>query len=127
MILLPAVTGLGVPLSVTAKSQMVVTGVAVVVLLLAELGSVVEEETVEVAVIVVAAIEEATFTTTIMLADAPEAKLASVQVTVPVAPTAGVVQVQPAGAEIEANVVFVGTTSVKVAFVELAGPLFVTV
>jgi hypothetical protein len=106
---------------------MVVTGVAVVVLLLAELGSVVEEETVEVAVIVVAAIEEATFTTTIMLEDAPEAKLASVQVTVPVAPTAGVVQVQPAGAEIEANVVFVGTTSVKVAFVELAGPLFVTV
>jgi|ERR1700677_19835 hypothetical protein len=125
--LFPAVTGLGVPLSVTARSQIVVTGVAVVVLLLAELGSAVEEETVEVAVIVVAAIEDATFTTTIMLADAPEARLASVQVTVPVAPTAGVVQVQPAGAEIDAKVVLVGTTSVKTAFVELAGPLFVTV
>ena len=125
--LFPAVTGLGVPLSVTARSQIVVTGVAVVVLLLAELGSAVEEETVEVAVMVVAAIEDATFTTTIILAEAPEAKLASVQVTVPVAPTAGVVQIQPAGAEMDAKVVLVGTTSVKVAFVELAGPLFVTV
>ena len=125
--LFPAVTGLGVPLSVTARSQIVVTGVAVVVLLLAELGSAVEEETVEVAVMVVAAIEDATFTTTIILAEAPEARLASVQVTVPVAPTAGVVQIQPAGAEMDAKVVLVGTTSVKVAFVELAGPLFVTV
>jgi hypothetical protein len=125
--LFPAVTGLGVPLSVTARSQIVVTGVAVVVLLLAELGSEVEEETVEVAVMVVAAIEDATFTTTIILAEAPEARLASVQVTVPVAPTAGVVQIQPAGAEMDAKVVLVGTTSVKVAFVELAGPLFVTV
>lgn len=127
MILPPAATGLGVPLFVTAKSQAVVTGVVMIVLLLAELGSLVEEEIEEFAVMVVAGTVGATFTTTMMSADAPEARLGSVQVTLPVAPTAGVVHVQPTGAETEANVVLVGTASRKLTVEAAAGPLFVTV
>ena len=46
-------------------------------------------------------------------ADAPDARLAIVQFTVPVAPTAGAVQDQPAGAETEAKVVLPGIASVK--------------
>ena len=122
----PAATGLGVPLLVTAKSQAVATGVVMVVLLLPELGSLVVEETVEVAVIDAATTEDATFTTTTISADAPEAKLGSVQVTLPVPPTAGVVHDQPAGTEMEAKVVFVGTASRKVAGAA-AGPLLMTV
>jgi hypothetical protein len=124
----PAATGLGVPLLLKATSQASVTGVVTVVLLLARLGSEVVEDTDEVAVMVVAATVEVTFTTTIMFATAPEARLAGpVQVTLPVAPTAGVVQDQPTGMEIEAKVVLVGTASTKVTPVAAAGPLFVTV
>lgn len=99
----PGLIGLGVPLSVTAKSQKVATGVVTVVLLFAVLGSVVvDEDTVEVALMLVAVTLDARFTTTMMFEDAPDARLGFVQVTLPVAPTAGVVQVQPAGTEIEA-------------------------
>ena len=94
----PAVTGLGLPLLVTVRSQETLTLVVTVVLLLAKLGSDVVADTVEVAVIVPAA-DGATFTTTTILSDAAAARLAvSLQVTFPVPPTAGVVQVQPAGA-----------------------------
>jgi hypothetical protein len=120
----PAVTGLGTPLLVTLRSQstaMVV--VVVVVLVLTELLA----DRVDVAVVVPAATLGATLTTTIMLADAPDARLGSVQVTFPVAPTAGVTQVQPAGAMTDSNVVFVGVASVKFATVAAAGPLLVTV
>lgn len=104
VMLLPAVTGLGVPLSVTVRSHLVTTGVLTVVLLFAELGSVVVvDETLEVAVIVPAATVVGTFTITIMSADALAAKLESVQITEVVT-----VQVQPAGAETETKVVFVG-------------------
>ena len=118
----PAATGLGVPLFVTARSQSVVIGVVMVVLLLAELGSPVVAVTDEVAVIVPAATVEATFTTIMMLADAPDARVGSVQVTEVV-----VVHVQPAGAETETNVVLVGIASVKLTAVAAAGPLLVTV
>src|ERR1039457_2541360 len=78
----PAATGLGVPLLVTAKSQAMATLVLTVVLLLVRLGSVVkEEETEEFAVMVATAMDGARFTTTMMSADAPEARLGSVQVT----------------------------------------------
>jgi hypothetical protein len=123
VILLPAATGLGAPLLVTARSQAVETGVVVVVVLVSEFVA----ETDEVAVIGVAMILEATFTTTRMAADVFAAKLGSVQVTFPVAPTAGVVHVHPAGAETEANVVLVGTASRKLTDVAAAGPLFVIV
>src|SRR5579864_3565436 len=123
----PAATGLGVPLLVTAKSQAAPTLVETVVLLLDELGSLVVAVTDEFAVIVVGATLAGTFTTTIMSADAPEARLGSLQVTVPVAPTAGVVQVHPAGAITDWNVVFVGVASVKTTPDDAAGPLFVMV
>ena len=125
--LLPAATGFGVPLFVTVRSQAVVTVVVTVVLLFAALGSLVAEETVEFAVMVPAAIFGATFTTTMMSAEAPDARLGSVQLTFPVAPTAGVVQDHPAGMETETNVVLAGVASVKLTVDAAAGPLFVTV
>src|SRR5580704_1448740 len=123
----PAATGLGLPLLVTARLQAVLTVVTMVVLLLAEVGSLVAEETDELAVMLAAMTVDATFTTTMMSAEVPEAMVGSVQVTLPVAPTAGVVHVQPAGAETEAKVVLVGVASVKLTAEAAAGPLFVTV
>jgi hypothetical protein len=124
---LPTVTGLGVPLLVTARSQAVATFVTTVVLLLAELGSVVLADTEELAVMVAAVTDEATLTATMMSAEALAARLESVQFTVPVAPTAGVVQDQPTGAETDWNVVLVGIASVKLTDEAAAGPLLVTV
>ena len=89
---------------------------------MAELGSVVVAETEEFAVIVATVTDAATFTTTMMADDVPEAMLGSVQVTEVV-----VVQVQPTGAETETNVVLVGIGSVKLTPVAAAGPLLVTV
>jgi hypothetical protein len=123
----PAATGLGLPEFVTVKSQATLTLVVTLVLLLEESGSVVVAETDDAAVMEVAVTVEGTFNTTTMFADAPDATLGSVQVMVPVAPAAGVVQVHPAGGEIDWNVVFVGVASVNVAPVAAAGPLFVTV
>ena len=127
MILAPAATGLGVPLFVTAKSHAVPTLVETVVLLLDEFGSLVLAVTDELAVIVVGVTLAGTFTTTMMSAEAPDARLGSLQVTVPVAPTAGVVQVHPAGAMTDWNVEFVGVASVNATPEDAAGPLFVTV
>jgi hypothetical protein len=118
----PAATGLGLPLLVTARSQTGLTVVTTVVLLLAELGSLVLEETDEVAVIEGTTTVEATFTTTMMSADADAAKVGSVQVTEVV-----VVQVQPTGAETETKVVLAGIASTKLTAEAAAGPLFVTV
>src|SRR5215831_7009296 len=111
----PAVAGLGVPVLVTAKSQTGITGVLTVVELLAA-------ETVEVAVIVVAATEGATLTTTTMAATAPAASVGLVHVTEVVT-----VHVHPTGADTEENVVFVGIGSVKLTPEAAAGPLFVIV
>jgi hypothetical protein len=97
------------------------------VLLLEEFGSVVEDVMVEVALIEAAVIVGARFTTIKILADDPEARLDAVQLMLPVAPTVGVVQAHPAGIEIDAKVVFVGTASVKLRFEAVAGPLLVTV
>jgi len=119
----PAATGLGVPLFVTTRSQTGATVVVVVVLLFDARGSLVVADTVEVAVIVPAAIEGATFTTTMISAEDPDARLfPSVQVTEVVT-----VQVHPAGAITDENVVFVGIGSVNCAPVAAPGPLFVIV
>jgi hypothetical protein len=121
-----AATGLGVPALVTERSQATFTLVVTVVLLFAEVGSEVVAETDEVAVIVPMATLDGTLSTTTMSADVPELKLpVSLHVMVPVAPTAGVVQVQPAGADTDWKVVFVGVASVKVAPLATAGPLLV--
>ena len=90
----PAATGLGVPLSVAVRSQATFTLVVTDVLLLAELGSDVVDETEDVAMIVPAAIVGLTVKTIRMSADAPVATLGFVQVTEVVA-----MQVHPAGAE----------------------------
>lgn len=108
VILEPAVTGFGVPLLVTVRSQATFTGVTTLVLLFDDCGSEVVAETEDAAVIELAVTVAGTLTTTIMFADAPDARLGFVQVIVPVAPIAGVVHVHPAGAEIDWNVVFVG-------------------
>jgi hypothetical protein len=55
----------------------------------------------------------------------PEVSEARAQETVPVPPTAGVVQVQPLGVETERKVVLAGTASVRVTPIAVAGPLFV--
>jgi hypothetical protein len=102
--------------------------VVTVVLLLALLGSEVVAETEEVAVIVPMATVEGTFNTTMMSAEVPAARLAvSLQVMVPAMPTAGIVQVHPAGASTDWNVVFTGVASVNPTPAAAAGPLFVTV
>jgi hypothetical protein len=120
----PAVTGLGLPLLVTVRSQTVLT--LVVTDAVAVLTAFVAV-TCEGAVIVAAVTLDGTFNTTTILAVSPTAKLGSVQVTVPVPPTAGVVHVHPTGAITDWYVVFAGVASVKLAVVAAAGPLFVTV
>lgn len=60
-------------------------------------------------------------------AGAPEARVAMVHVTVPPAPTAGVVQAQPAGEVSDWNVVFAGSMSVIVSIEAGDGPALVTV
>ena len=87
---------------------------------MAELGSLVVAETDEAAVMVATATVGATFTTTMMSAEVPAASVGSVQVT-------ELLQVHPAGAEAETNVVLAGIVSVKVTPVAAAGPLFVIV
>src|ERR1700751_3986328 len=110
----PAATGLGIPLLVTAKSQVTFSLVVTVVLLFALLGSEVVADTEEVAVIGPVVTVEGTFTTTTMSAEVPAGRLElSLQLTVPVAPTAGVVQVHPAGASTDWKVVFAGVASVN--------------
>lgn len=126
--LFPARTGLGVPTFVTARSHLSCAYTWVVVVLLPGFGSDVVAATEEVAVISPAAVAAGTLTTTTIFAEVAEARLAeSVQLIIPVPPTAGVVQFHPAGARTDSNVVLVGVASVKLAPVAAAGPLFVIV
>jgi len=126
--LLPALTGLGAAEFDTTRFDWVLratTSVAVA-LLFARLGSVIAEVTEAVSLICVpAAVNAFTFNTTVNVEE-PGAKLASVQLMVPVAPIAGVVHVQPVGVVIDWKVVFVGVVSVMLAVVAVLGPLFVT-
>lgn len=96
-------------------------------MLLAELGSVVEELTVAVSLMAVpAAVPAVTFKITGKLTD-PDAKLGSVQLIVPVLPAAGRVQDQPAGMGVnDTKVVLAGVASVKVTPVAVLGPALVT-
>jgi hypothetical protein len=71
-----------------------------------------------------------TATTIVKVAEAPEARLAVVQVIVPVrAPLllGGLVQLQPAAPEFETNFVLIGTVSLKLTSVALDGPLLATI
>src|SRR5204863_707858 len=68
-----------------------------------------------------------TVTTSVKVALPPAASDGFVADAVPVAPTAGVDGVQPAGTANDANVVLGGTTSVNEILAAAAVPLFVTV
>ena len=126
--LLPAATEVGAAKFVTTRFDWVLsatTSVAVA-LLFARFGSVIAEVTVAVSLICVPAVVPAvTFNTTVNVEE-PGAKLASVQLIVPAAPTAGVVHDQPPGIVIDWKVVFAGVVSVILAVVAVLGPLFVT-
>ncbi len=123
----PAVTGSGESVFVTIRSARVFTVVVAVAALSVASGSVVLLETF--AVLEIDAPFAAlvfTLTTSVNVPDAFAARLAFEQEIVPVAPTAGVVQLKPAGLASETKVVFVGTASVNVTLVALLGPVFVT-
>jgi hypothetical protein len=126
--LLPAATEVGDALFVVTRSAWVAvatTSLAVAVLL-ADLGSLVDELTVAGLLITVpAAVPAFTFNATVNVPE-PAAKLGLVQVMVPVLPTAGVVQDHPAAGVIEANVVFAGVVSVSATAVAVLGPALAT-
>src|ERR1700735_5296892 len=123
--LLPAATEVGVAVLVTIKSACVAratTSVAIAVLL-AELGSDVDEATAATSLMAVpAAVPAVTVSTTVKLAE-PAAKLGLVEVMVPALPPDGALHDHPAGSvPMEENVVFAGVVSVKLAPVATLGP-----
>ena len=121
----PAFTGFGLPELVTLRSAC--PAVATPTFTVAELSlgfvSDVAEAAVAVSVIIVPApVPAFTVTTTGKVLDEPGATLGLVQLIDP-----AVVQVHPAGTGVsDTNVVFAGNASVKVALVQLLGPLLVT-
>ena len=123
MRLAPAVTGSGASVKLIDTSAEAATVVVAVALLLAVFGSVVTEEVLAVAVnSVPAAVPEGTPTTMVTsrvaaLAVAP----VQVQLTVPLAPTAGLVQLPPAPGVAETKVVV--AASGKEITTSVAGPL----
>ncbi len=122
----PASTGFGDPVFVTVSVAVgVLTVVLVVLLLSAGLGSVVAEETVAVLVSTVPSGRAPTTTSMLMMA-VWGAKSAFEQETVPLVPTAGVVQLQPAGAESAWKVVPAGNGSLTTVVMPSFGPSFET-
>ena len=127
--LLPANTGLGDAAFVTERSAAAVvpTMVTAVALLLAEFGSLVAELAVTVSLIAVPLASPVfTFATIEKLAVVLPFIVRMVQTTLPVPPLPGVLQVQPAEATMETNVVFAGTASTSVALSAALGPLLAT-
>src|SRR5258706_218595 len=119
----PAVTLAG-PVLVTARSATrATTEVAAVAELLAGFGSAVAVLAEAVLVIVVPAPAALDCTTSVKAAVEPEGSEAMVQVTVPVAPTAGVGQGKPAAAPRGTNGVPAGTLSVNTVDCAACGPL----
>jgi hypothetical protein len=109
----------------SASARTVVVAVAV---LFRRFGSDVVEVTVAVLeTMVLSGVAELTWTTRVNMAVVPLASEPVVHVTVPVDPTAGVVHVQPVGAEIDWNVVSAGRTSVIATLAAAFGPALLTV
>ncbi len=125
-----ATVGLGVAdlTRVTLALFALATVTVAVALLVVRLGTMFVADAVSVSGMVVPdAVLETTCVTNVKFAVAlRERLLPSVQVIVPVPPTAGVVQVQPAGAVIDWKVVLGGVVCVNVGAVAAAGPLLVT-
>jgi hypothetical protein len=112
------------PVFVTIKSAEELTVVDAVAELLPGVGSGAVEVTLAVFEIIAAAVG---VTTSVNTADAPLARLGFVHVTVPFAPTAGVVHVQPTGDASETKFTPAGSASVSDTLAAGAGPLLVTV
>ena len=125
--LFPPVTGFGIAELVTLRSAwpaVATTSVAVALLLLG-FGSVVVDETSAVSVITVpAAVPTFTVSTTVNVAEAPDASVAFKQVSVPLTTE----QTHPAEGDgvAETNVVFAGIASLNPTVLAAAAPLFVT-
>src|SRR5260370_26357555 len=120
----PAFTGFGLAEFVTPRSAS--PAVATPIFTVAELSlgfvSNVAEAAVAVSVMVPGPVPAFKFTTTVKVLDEPGATLGLVQLIDP-----SVVHVHPAGTGLsDTNVVFTGNASVKVALVQLLGPLLVT-
>jgi hypothetical protein len=124
--LLFTLTGSGVSNLVMARSAIGFTVVVAVCELFAALGSLVVAETVAV-LLMDAAAAAVGVTTRVNTPDAPLATLGLVQETVPFAPTAGVVHVQPATGDSETKLTPVGSTSPSETLAAAKGPLLVTV
>lgn len=115
---------------VTARSACVAvpTVVMTVAVLFAKFGSLVPEVTSSTSTICVPLVVPfPTCTTTVKLTFPPLAKSGFVQDIVPVPPTAGVAQVQPATLLIDSKTVFAGMPSLKTTLTASSGPLFVIV
>lgn len=125
----PGATPFGDAALVTTKSApaAVPTMVEAEAVLLAEFGSLTDELTFAVSVIMVPLVVPVfTLVTSEKVAAVLPAIFRLVQTTLPVLPTAGVVHVQPAGVAMETNVVLLGTASTMVALSAALGPLLVT-
>ncbi len=110
------------------RSALGFTVVVVVAKLFAELVSVVLLDTRAVFEMVVpSGIEAVTLTTRVNVPDVFGVIVALEHEIIPVPPTAGVVQVNPAGLASETKVVLVGTVSVITTLATLLGPELVTI
>src|ERR1700683_1090067 len=126
---LPAITGLGEAAFVTVISApaVVPTTVDAEAVLLVEFGSLTDELTVAVSVITVPfATPDFPLAIIEKVAAVPPGMLRSVQTMLPVLPLAGVLQVQPAGAEMEIKTAFAGMASPRGALSAALGPWLVT-
>src|SRR6185295_12082205 len=124
--LLPAKTGSGVSVLVTARSAIALTVVVAVPVLLPGVGSVVTAAPTALLVIVVPfGVPEFTLTTIENVAVSPAATVALENTTLPVPPTAGALMLQPLPVVTAAdtNVVLAGTASVTVTVWASLGPL----
>jgi hypothetical protein len=120
-------SGAAVVVFVTARSADPVSVVEAVELLFAELKSAVALLIVAVLMMVVPVPPELVPRTSVNVAVAGLANVGALQVIVPLPPTAGVAQLNPAGVLMETNVVFAGMTSETTTETAGFGPLFVAV
>src|SRR5215813_878610 len=123
--LLPAITSMsGESVLITARSAWVITLVIATPVLLARFDS--TDVVAPVALFVIVVPEGAlalTLTTIVNMADSATATLAFEKRTLPVPPTAGVVDAQPAGAVAETKVVLAGVASVSVTLAAASVPM----
>jgi hypothetical protein len=113
--------------TVTSAPAVAPTIVLTLAVLLAEFGSLAEELTAAFSVITVPlATPVFTFVISVKVAVVDPAMFKFVQTTFPEVPTLGVMQLHPAGAEMETKDEFAGTVDTKVALSAALGPLLVT-